>query len=440
MSTTTPSGAQPGLNLLDSAGLTFPEIYNYAVENLGNEYVSASCKLFNQMSGTEIRSGNMKVQTYRYGIKFPFAAITNRATSGSNLVLTLAQNYDQFRIKDIVRSKSEAQGRVVATAAGVITIEPYGQTSFASADFMEDEIVGWQGNMTARDGGNSVERLIFMPVPYYNVIEQQRETAYLAHDEAWQKTYINDKNGNPYYLRTSQVDAMNRLMLSICKRLYTGVRIENADANQAGGTIWQIKNQGGTYKPFYSSLSEAELMDMFGEINKKGGIRENEMVALWGYAYSQMFGYNVGKQYITTAGENNVLGGKEVHGLNIMNYGVGGFKLKGIRDWFMDAPGIFAEEGFSNVTNQRTRSGAAVFFDPSMCQTDGGMKPAVMNYYFGTSGMIRWQYNGGTNIAGGKADNPVNGKLLGTEEFHYNGMYQLTQPMRHGYHFLASAS
>jgi len=435
MSTTTPSGLLPGPSLLNSAGLTFPQIYEYAIENLGNDYVSAACKLYSQLSGSEERSGNLKVQVYRYGIKFPFASIAKRTTSGTNLVLQFAQEYDQYRPGDVLRAKSEAQGTVIAVGTGQVTIAPYGQTSFASTDFVEEEVAGWQGNLQPQDGGNSVNRIINMPIPYYNVIEQQRESVQMGMNETWIKTFLNDPSGQPYYLRTSQRDAMQRLMFSICKRLYTGVRIEG-NVNEAGGAIWQVKNQGGVYKPFYDSLSETELMDMVGEINKKGGMRDNELAAFWGYGYSQMFGFNIGKQYIQTAGTNNVLGGSKVTGLNINNYAVGGYRLAGIRDWFLDAPGIFAEEGFSTVNGQRTRSNSAFYFDPSKCETDGGQMKPVMNYYFGNAGMMYWNWGGGTNVDGSKNSNPSNGTLIGNEEFHYTGMYQLTQPQRHGYHFL----
>lgn len=441
MSTTTnPYGARPLNVIFEDVRLTEREIFPFAVENVA--ITSDACKLFNQVAGTESRSGNVKVEVYRYGTKYPYATIapSGRTASGSNLILNFVDNqYEGFRVGSILRPANQTNpvlGQVISSAAGTVTIKPFGASAFGSSDFLASEVAGYEGIITELNGGDSVERMEWIPYDDYNYIEQRRETAYLYASERWQATKIKAGNGEFYYALQSQMQAMEDLMKPVCKSIYTGTRTKQGDYYMAGGLPWQIQNQGGTYQPFYSSLSESEYQSVIAAMIKKGGLKSQKLLQIWGTGYGTMFGNNVGKQYVTTAGTNNVLGGTSVFGLNIKDYGWGDYTIAGMKDAYLDSPGVFEEEGTSTVNGFRKRSNFSIIMDPSMAKTDGGFKPFVMQYYFGAAPMIRAKRAGLTDMNGMPASNPTSGKLVGIEDYHYSGMYQLTQPSAHGVHFL----
>jgi hypothetical protein len=437
MSSTT-SGLENGLNLLAAADMSAPMKYKYVVMNLNNQFTSSMCKLFTQLGEMKERSGDYKVEVYQDGIEWPFATISKRDASNVNLILTLAQKNAQLQAGDTVRSKSLVQAKVVSCVEGKLTIKPYSTSAFTSADFAVGEIVGFNGHHTPLDGGDSIQRRVYMPTSTYNIIQQLRVTAEIQANEAWRETFLYNSQGRPYYFTDTQQNKLGELMTTVCKNLYTGERIEDTQSPQSGGVLWQLKNQGGTYRAFYSTSGfETELENLSLDINQQGVIPSGTFYGLAGYGYRAIFG-KAFKEYVVTAGVNNVVGDKDVTGLDITTYATpGGYKYKMEKENFRDSKALFGEEGYSTINNSLKSSNTCVFFDPGQVRTNGGTAPAVMNYYYGSAGLITGETPGLTNMQGVESKRGTNGRLASKEDYHLSGMYQLMQPARHAYHYLA---
>jgi hypothetical protein len=380
-------------------------------------------------------------EIYRQADDFPAATIRSggRTTSGSNLVLSWTDpSFEAIREGNMIKAESGATGIVISTNPGSATIaflsNPNGSSAFVSADFAEGEIASDRGDVTNPNSRKSKTTLFTLPNQYKNIVSSISETVEVTAEEANQYTYLENIDGTNYYALSKVTQALQRMLVTQSLRMVDEIAPVYDESKPVGGSlIWQIKNQGGTYVPITSEITEQAFNQAIEQYVNKGGFNGNELVVCAGPSYLADVQKNVFKQYITTAGTTNTVGGSSVKGLDAYEYGYNGIKIKMVRDDVMASTKQF---GYSDIfAGQSKRSKSALFINPAPVATEQGatMSP-IQEYYYITPDMIVSEKAGMTDMMGRPNKNTTTGQLSSTVEISLNKTTQLTQPSGHMFH------
>lgn len=382
-------------------------------------------------------------QIYRQPNDWPAATIADRSAVGTDLVLTWSDpSFQAIRVGNMVQAKSGALGIVKSKSAGTATIgflsNPNGSTAFGASDFVIGQLASDRGDVTDRDNRSSKETLFTLPVPYQNIVTSMSDTATINFAEANQYTYLKNINGTQYYALSKVSQMLGRMQQTYSARMVADVPANFDTATPVGGSlIWQIKNQGGSTRAINAAITESEFNEAIQQYINNGGYASKEVIIVGGSSYIQDLQKNVFKQYVTTAGNNNVLGGKEVKGLNIMSYYYSGFTFHLIMDEFLNNPNIWHPSDL--FAGETARSKSAIWMNAAPVPTEnGGTLPFVSDYYYGVPDMIVTEVKGMTDMMGRPNKEGVSGKLSSTVEVNWNKTTQLNNPAQCFYHYASA--
>lgn len=378
-------------------------------------------------------------EIYRQADDFPSATISSRTVSGTDLILTWTDsNFQSIRVGNMIKAASGAFGIVKSVSAGSATVgflsNPNGSTAFVSTDFAANEIASDRGDVTNPNSRKSKTTLFTLPNQYKNIVSSISETVEVTAEEANQFTYLENIDGTQYYAISKVTQALQRMLQIQSLRMVDEIPPVYDENSPVGGSlIWQIKNQGGVYRPITAEITEAEFNNAIQQYVNNGGFNGEEIVIVAGASYLADIQKNVFKQYITTAGTSNVVGGAEVKGLNAFEYGYQGLKFKIVRDDVMSST---KQWGVSNIfAGESKRSKSAMWINTAPVATEqGGTMPALMEYYYITPDMIVSEKAGMTDMMGRPNKNTTSGQLSSTVEISLNKTTQLTQPSGHMFH------
>jgi len=366
---------------------------------------------------------------------YPSSTIATRTASGNNLILTLTDgNFQAIREGNGAKAKNGTVGKVVSKSAGTITLQffasPSGATSFATADFAAGEAVIDFGDLGNPNNRKSKETLFTLPIRNSNIVSCINETCEITAEEAHQLTYLDDVDGSKFYALNKQKQTAERLLQYETERMWSDLpKVMDRD-NPFGATlINQIKTMGGVSRPITSSsgVSEDEFHASAEQFINNGGFVGNEIVIVCGYSYLADIQRNVFKQYVTTAGTTNVIGGATVKGINAMEYAFDGFNYKFIVDPVLNNPRMF---GTSTLFPGKTLgSKSAMWFCPEAVQTEnGGTMPWLQDYYYISGDLMSTEVDGMTDVKGRPVKKGNNGKLAASIEMSLNKTTQLMNP------------
>lgn len=429
-------------SIFDQRNLT-PRFVEQSVPIMTPQYSRpALSKLIDVLEGAVLKkAGNRKFNINRMPNDFPFATITVRATSGSLLVLTLADaSFQAIPIGNAVMSQSGAVAEVIDKGAGTMTLSCVysptgtGNTAFATADFAINQIVSDRGALGDIQNRLTPETVFTLPTEFSNYIAQYDNAAYVSHEDVNNKTYIPNSMGTDYYALQKEAQALQRLMQTYYARLYSDVpaNVNNPNKPMGASIINQIKTMGGFAQGITGTVTETILKNVIRQYVANGGFTGEEIVVLCGSQYLGDIQESLA-QYVITAGDKNVVGGTAVEGINIYNYGFEGLKLKFIKDPFLDNKQIWGTDtttGFSN------RSRSAIWMNTDQCKTENGISvPFVCDYYFGnTADVVRWEVPGNMDSKGNPVTQGANGKKGCQINFTLDKQTQLMNPAACMYH------
>lgn len=382
-------------------------------------------------------------QIYRQPNDWAAATIADRSAVGTDLVLTWSDpSFQAIRVGNMVQAKSGALGIVKSKSAGTATIgflsNPNGSTAFGASDFVIGQLASDRGDVTDRDNRLSKETLFTLPVPYQNIVSSMSDTTTVNFAEANQYTYLKNINGTQYYALSKVSQMLGRMQQTYSIRMVGDISANFDTATPVGGSlIWQIKNQGGSTRAINAAITESEFNEAIQQYINNGGYASKEVIIVGGSSYIQDLQKNVFKQYVTTAGNNNVLGGKEVKGLNIMSYYYSGFTFHLIMDEFLNNPNIWQPSDL--FAGETVRSKSAIWMNAAPVPTEnGGTLPFVSDYYYGVPDMIVTEVKGMTDMMGRPNKEGVSGKLSSTVEVNWNKTTQFNNPAQCFYHYASA--
>jgi len=399
-------------------------------------------KLIDQLGqgATQRRNTNQKFTIFRQPNDYRAATIQTRTSSGSNLTLALTGAGVNAFTKDLlVVSSTGCIAEVVSANSGTVVLRfyanPNGNTSFASTDFAQGQLVSSRGTLGDQNSREVAPTPFSMPQSYVNYISQWDAKAIITFNDANTETWVTSPYGK-FYAMQKEVQAMQYMMVEYNAAMYSDMpAVANNNKPMGASPINQIKTMGGLAIPISGTITLAAFRDAARQYIAKGGFVGDEVVIICGSQYLGDLQEGGLDAYVLTAGTNNVVGGSKVMGLNIFEYGFQGLRFKFIVDPFLDNQLIWDTDpstGFSR------RSRTAIWMSTDRVKTEnGGDLPFVCDYYFGnTSDIVRQIVPGMINERGLYITQGANGKKECEINFSLNKTTQIMNPaagLTHGF-------
>jgi len=404
---------------------------------------SVITKLATEMGAPKIITASNRIfEIPRQPNDYPSATIATRTVSGNLLTLTFTDgSFQAIREGNGVKAKNGTVGYVISKQAGGMTISFYASpaegSAFGASDFAAGETAIDFGDLGNPNNRKSKETLFTLPIRYTNIVSCINETCEITAEEAAQLTYLDDVDGSKFYALNKQKQTAERLLQYETERMWSDLP-KVLDRNQPFGAtlINQIKTMGGVSRALTSSsgVTENEFHEAAEQYINNGGFVGSEVVIVCGYSYLADVQKNVFKQYVTTAGTTNVIGGQTVEGINAKEYAFDGFNYKFIIDPVLNNPRMF---GTSTLFPGKTLgSKSAMWFCPEAVQTEnGGTLPFLQDYYYISGDLMSTEVDGMVDIKGKPVKKGNGGNLSASIEMSLNKTTQLMNPAGAMYHY-----
>jgi hypothetical protein len=429
-------------SVFDEIGMGFKQIESL-VPKLSPAYSRPVLSIITDqlMGGTQKRNSNQRKFTiFRQENDYPSFTIQNRQTNGTTTLLLTPTESDFAAIPQghMLLSNSGAVGKV-ESAAGVIplvvsfVVNPNGNTAFVAADFASTEVArdgGVIGSTVVRNAGTTVFSL---PDPYYNIIPQYDNTAFISFEDTVSKTFLKAKNGQMYYAYQKDVQALERLYQQYLVRTYSNIPAVFNEAEPIGASLLnQILTMGGGKSTLgvSSSFTVQQLRDAIRQYKASGGFTTDEILVIGGSQYVGNWQESL-EQYVIQSGTRNTIGGEEVVGINVMEYGFQGLRFKVLTDAVLDNKRMWGQtNGFSN------RSNSAIWAAVEKVKTENGeLAPFACSYYVGENDDIqRWVVEGSMDENGKRVKKGNNNQKGVSIEYTWDKVDQLMNPRACWYH------
>lgn len=323
------------------------------------------------------------------------ATINTRTASGLNLVITFADPaFQQIRERDIVRSSNEAQGRVINSVPGQITIEPWSDangasaTSFASADFAAATKLSVLFDASKDADSTGKSSLTYSPISDYNYAGVSRDAISITRDDLKQGTYERSKDGK-FWAFAQENLLRTRFAKLHEQKLATSVRVKKNGVTTTGGVLWTVRTLGNYFPSTSATMTQTKWHDILYTMITESGANMTELYCLAGAQAIYDFQTIIGDKYITNAGQANTVGGSSVKGININEYTFMNVRVKIIHYPLFDDKEVFPET--STVTGKLRSSSSVLMLNNSSVETTQGMLPAFERFYY-DSQPIRYYY------------------------------------------------
>lgn len=430
---------EPLISIFDSRNLV-PRFVEQAVPLLSPQYQRpVLSKIIDQLDGAVMRKAtNRQFSINRMPNDFPYGTIASRTASGAFLTLTFNEtSFEAIPVGNAVMAASGCLAEVVVKAPGTVTLRfvaiSTGATAFAATDFAVGEYCSDRGALGDINNRHEPETIFTLPNEYLNYIGQMDAAAYISKEDVNNKTYIPASGGGYYYAMQKESQALQRLMQMYYARLLSNIpAVKDANKPVGASLLNQIITMGGLSVGVTGNITESVLKSAIRQYVVNGGFTGEEIVVTCGSQYLGDVQESLAS-YLVTAGKNNVVGGAEVEGINIYEYGFEGLKLKFIKDPFLDNKNIF---GVDSNTGYSKRSKSAIWMSTDPCKTENNQPcPFVADYYFGnTSDVQRWVTYGSMDEKGNNVEVGSNGKKGATVNFTLDKQTQLMNPAGCMYH------
>lgn len=426
------------ISIFDSQGLN-EKVVEPAVAYLFPQYETVMDTLIEQLdNGTITKTDNRKFQIYRQPNTYGGPVISSRTIVGSSLKLTFADSsFAGIPTGNMVYANNGCEGLVATKGPGYMTInflqKPDQSTAFVTADFAAGEQAIDGGDVGDTVNRVSKETIFYTPDNYPGVIQMINNSAYIGMDEMFTKTYIPAANGKQFYYYQKQADALKVMKQQYIKRMYSNTPANfNANKPISASPINQILTMGGLTQSLgaTSTFTADQFQGWIRDFVALGGIatNSNELILIPGPEFMANFQSTFSSAQIQYVGINNTVGGKDVKGINFMEYGYMGLSMK-----FKMEPILGNPKMFPVASNGRTaRSNSCIVMSAAPVQTKNmGMLPFATSRYFGPVAdiahtVIRGVVDENGNVSPmGTATNPQAGV---SHEFFMNKCNVLSNP------------
>lgn len=375
------------------------------------------------------QQGNRVVNFPKMGNTYPAATITGRSLVGGVLTLTWQDpNSTPFRVDDVIQAESETQALCITSIPGQNTFVFQSallesQTAFTSDDFASGEVTTYIGNVPSVSSGKiGTIRRQTEPINEYNYIPLFQDTASYNYQEAGEKTLL----PNGYWIKSQPYQMMQNVTEAFAVNRYVGIRSNRNDKFLNDGFKQQIIRGSGVVKDFSGELNETYIQNMIDSLKGSGAGGSSYMV-LADYQYIGDFQRNVGKGYLVYAGTDNVLGGKEVKGLNVYHYWYNSTHIEMIEEKMFANPQMFSDQN---------RKAYWICTEDTVLSGGKGRVPFLKSYKYGSMEMFAGEFRGYMDKDGNVSSQGAQERSLDTTfDYVINKYDQLTNAASCGYHY-----
>ena len=364
-----------GLSLPNKMAMVYSQDYGYNVLTQLTSKLASS--ISTPQSKVEISSlGNLGVYS---------KIVTNGSAAGSGMLLVPVSDASKFRISDIVADGNLVQGIVVSVdnAANALTIAPHSVTSLTSGThFLAGQQAKRFFDASANRSSTGKSTLNYTPDTDFALTAVTRES---SHQSRRDRTASFVKWNGDFWWRSYD----DLTLKAFAKQLEYKYAFSERSIKQGpygeyyttGGLRWSIINNGGTYLPLTSELTQVVFNDFLEQMVRVSAEGGRKLVALMGSAAMARLQTILG-DYIKYAGTANTFGGASVTGLNVMKYAYAGLEIEFVR-WSLLDDEMFRSE-LSTINGKPKMSSSIYFLDmTSVPAADGsGTLSALQKYHF----------------------------------------------------------
>lgn len=375
--------------------------------------------------------GNTTYQMERLGNTYVGTTIATHSLVNGVLTLTFGNTqYAGFRKGDLAKAASGVYGYVTSATSGgmamVFQASPIdGITAFDDAvDFLAGEAVSSRGDArNVADPNMLKDRLVEEPIPFYNNIGLQSETAAFTANEGWEQTYLENVGGTTYQIDAQLKAAMLRINMNFAVRTYDSIAANRNGVITSDGMEQQIKKGGGYINSHAGAPSESGLQAFIDGMIENGGMNGNKVACVCGNRYIGGIQRNILAAKVTTAGNTNTF--EIAKGIDGYMYAYNGVTVE-----FWPDPLFLNSNAFprSASTTLQQYNNTGFWFSTADAVTNKGTVPWLQEKYYGPTDMIITQSNSILDKEGNPRQGGTDGQLQYSETVIYNKTLQLGNP------------
>jgi hypothetical protein len=366
-----------GLSLPNKMAMVYSQDYGY------NVLTQLTSKL-----GSSISSAQAKIEVSSLGNLGVFSKVTTAINTSTGVVGV--NDSSKFRIGDIVADANMVQGLVtdVNYSAGTITLAPHSVAAFTASHFALNHNAKRFFDASPNRSSFGKTTLNYTPNTDYALTAVTRESSHQSRRD--RTSSFVQWNGDFWWRSYDDLTLKAFAKQLEYKYAFSERSIKSGPFGEyytTGGLRWSIINNGGTYLPLTSELTQTVFNDFLEQMVRVSAEGGRKLVALMGSAAMAKLQTILG-DYIKYAGTANTFGGASVTGLNVMKYAYAGLEIEFVR-WALLDDEMFRSE-LSSINGKPKMSNSIYFLDmTSVPAADGsGTISALQKYHFNSDELI----------------------------------------------------
>jgi hypothetical protein len=366
-----------GLSLPNKMAMVYSQDYGY------NVLTQLTSKL-----GSSISSAQAKIEISSLGNLGVFSKVTTAINTSTGVVGV--NDASKFRVGDIVADANMVQALVtdVNYSAGTITLAPHSVAAFTASHFALGHNAKRFFDASPNRSSFGKTTLNYTPNTDYALTAVTRES---SHQSRRDRTSSFVKWNGDFWWRSYDDLTLKAFAKQLeYKYAFSERSVKSGPFGEyytTGGLRWSIINNGGTYLPLTSELTQTVFNDFLEQMVRVSAEGGRKLVALMGSSAMAKLQTILG-DYIKYAGTANTFGGASVTGLNVMKYAYAGLEIEFVR-WALLDDEMFRSE-LSTINGKPKMSNSIYFLDmTSVPAADGsGTISALQKYHFNQDELI----------------------------------------------------
>jgi hypothetical protein len=368
-----------GLSLPNKMAMVYAQDYGY------NVLTQLSSKL-----GPSISTPQAKVEISSLGNLSVFSVVSAVAAGASGELLVTVSNSENFRPGDIIADSNLVQGIVIekTATANQLRVKSVTTSLSSSLHFLPGHVAKVMFDASANRLSYGKPSLNVVPNTDFTYTAVTRESSTQARRDRV-SSYV--KWQGDFWYRSYDDLTLRRFAKTLEYKYAFSERGvfagPNGEVYSTAGLRWSIINNGGTYLPLTSELTQSAFNDFLETLVRKSADNGRRLVAMMGSAAMARLQTILG-DYIKYAGSQNTLGGVAVEGLNVMTYAYAGISIEFVR-WSLLDDEMFRAE-LSSVTGKPKQSHSIYVLDmtPLPAADGSGSLSPLQKYHFNNDEMI----------------------------------------------------
>jgi hypothetical protein len=368
-----------GLSLPNKMAMVYAQDYGY------NVLTQLTSKL-----GPSISTAQAKVEVNSIGNLSVFAAVTAVAQGATGELLVTLTSSENFRPGDIIADSNMVQGVVIEKTAtpNQIRVKSVTTALVSTLHFLAGHVAKVMFDASANRLSYGKPALTVTPNTDFTYTSVTRESSTQARRDRIQ-SFV--KWQGDFWYRSWDDLTLRRFAKTLEYKYAFSERSIFAgpfgETYSTAGLRWSIINNGGTYLPLTSELTQTAFNDFLETLVRKTADNGRRLVAMMGSAAMARLQTILG-DYIKFAGTQNTFGGASVEGLNVMTYSYAGLTIEFVR-WSLLDDDMFKVE-LSSITGKPKMSHSIYIMDltPLPAADGSGSLSPLQKYHFNNDEMI----------------------------------------------------